>query len=121
MKVFVTGGMGFIGSHIAVELLRQGANVSILARNASKIPRFKTTPGIAIIEGGLDNVDIIAAALPGHDACIHNAIIWDAEPTELQLKDVRASVDLFKAASEAGVQKLVYTSSVAVHRPFKPR
>jgi len=60
------------------------------------------------------------ASLKGHDACIHAALIWDVLPTELELKDTRATVNLMQAASEFGVKSFLYTSSTAVHRPFQP-
>jgi UDP-glucose 4-epimerase len=120
MKVFITGGMGFVGSHVVLELLQRGDEVTILARNPNKIPAFLVTPGISVIEGGLGDYKAIRAALPGHDACIHIALIWEEAPTELELKDTIASVSLFQAAADAGVEHLIYTSSTAVHRPFKP-
>lgn len=120
MKVFVTGGTGFIGSHIVAELLAQGDEVTILARNPSKIPSFLDLPGVTVVPGGLDDFAAIRLGLAGCDACIHNAIWWDEEPTELELKDVLASVRVFEAAAEAGVSHLIYTSSTAVHRPFRP-
>ncbi|AIE84751.1 NAD-dependent epimerase/dehydratase family protein [Fimbriimonas ginsengisoli] len=120
MKVFVTGGMGFIGSHIVVELVGRGDEVTILARNRRKIPSFLETRGVSIVEGDLQEYELVRSALKGHDACIHNAICWDEEPTELQLKDTRAAANVFESAAEAGVAHLIYTSSTAVHRPFRP-
>ncbi len=120
MKVFVTGGMGFVGSHIVLELLARGDQLTILARAPEKIPAFREMPDVTIVQGGMEDAETLCAALPGHQACIHNALIWDEEPTELQLKDVRASANLFKTAAEAGIEHLIYTSSTAVHRPFQP-
>lgn len=119
MKVFITGGMGFIGSHIVLELIANGDQVTILARDPNKIPAFITTPGISVVQGGMDDLAVIESSLPGHDACIHNAIYWEDEPTELQLKDTRTSLSLFEAAANAGVAQMLYTSSVGVHRPFR--
>jgi UDP-glucose 4-epimerase len=120
MKVFLTGGMGFIGSYIAVELLAKGDEVTILARDPNKIPRFLETPGISVAKGGLDDLDVIREALEGKDACIHNALYWGDTPTKMLLNDTRASVSVFEAAAEAGVKHLIYTSSTAAIGPFKP-
>jgi UDP-glucose 4-epimerase len=120
MKVFLTGGLGFIGSHIVVDLLGRGDEVTILARDPDKIPKFRDRAGISMVQGGLDDHDTIRAAIPGHDACIHNALYWEEAPTELQLKDTRAAAFVFEAAAHAGVEHLIYTSSTAVHRPFRP-
>jgi UDP-glucose 4-epimerase len=119
MRVFLTGGTGYIGSSVATELLGAGHQVTILARNPSKVLDFVQNPGVTFIKGSLDDLDLIRASLVGHDACIHNAIYWEEEPTELELKDTRASVAIFEAAGKAGLQQVIYTSSVSVNRPFK--
>jgi len=93
--------------------------VTLLARNPAKIPKLLSTPGVTIVEGGLDDLATLETSLPGHDACIHNALIWEDEASELQLRDTRASVQLFGACERAGVEHLIYTSSTAVHRPFQ--
>ncbi len=71
-----------------------------------------------VIPGDLANPKYNWACLDGHTALIHNAIVWDEEPTELELHDVRASVRLFEAAGKAIISHVIYTSSTAVHRPF---
>ncbi len=120
MKVFLTGGMGFIGSHIAVELLSKGDTVTILARDPGKIAKFAEIPGISVVQGGLDDVDAIRRALEGQDACIHNALYWGDTPSKMLHNDTRASVNVFEAAADAGVKHLVYTSSTAAIGPFCP-
>jgi len=118
MKIFLTGGTGYIGSHLIETLTSAGHELTLLTRNPGVL---RPRPAISVIEGSMEDRDAIRAGLRGQEACIHNALIWDEEPTELELKDVRASVRLFEAASEAGLQQLIYTSSTAVHRPFQPR
>jgi UDP-glucose 4-epimerase len=103
-----------------VALLREGHRVSILARRPDKIPLLLDTPGVSIVEGGLDDEKLIRTSLSGHDACIHNALYWEDAASELELKDTRASAQVFQAAADAGVQHIIYTSSTAVHRPFRP-
>lgn len=119
MKVFVTGGMGFIGSHLVVELLRDGHEVSILARNPDKVPVFRKTSGITVIEGGLTDFDLISARLPGHDALIHNALHWGNTATLMLANDTTSSVKLFEAAAESGIRDVVYTSSTAALGDFQ--
>src|SRR4051812_13501116 len=121
MRVFVTGGTGFIGSHVVVALRDRGDEVTVLARNPDKIPKLHELPGISLIRGGLDDTDTIRAAMRRHDACIHLALYWEDAPTELELKDTRAAVNVFESAAAAGVARLVYASSTAVHRPFTER
>jgi UDP-glucose 4-epimerase len=119
MRVFITGGTGYIGSSIVVELANAGHEVTILARNPSKSPELAGMRGVSFVHGSLDDLDLIRTSLKGHEACIHNAIYWEEEPTELELKDTRASVAIFEAAGKAGLEQIIYTSSVSVNRPFK--
>lgn len=119
MRVFITGGTGFIGSHIVKKLSARGDQVTILSRNPSAFPFLKDLSGVSFIEGTHADESPLKASLPGHDACIHNALIWGDEPSELELKDTQASINLFLAAAETGVEQLIYTSSTAVHRPFQ--
>jgi UDP-glucose 4-epimerase len=118
MKVFVTGGMGFIGSAIVVELLNKGHDVTILARNPSKVPPFQTNPKIKIVEGGLADFDKIEAALPGHDAVVHNALYWGNTPTDMLHNDTRCSVHVFDLAAKSGIKDMIYTSSTAALGEF---
>jgi UDP-glucose 4-epimerase len=114
MRVFVTGGTGYIGAHIVTELLRAGDEATLLARNPVKVPSFVGQVGF--VQGSLGDMDAIRAALVGHEALIHNAIWWEDEES---LTDVRASARLFDVAGESGVEQILYTSSTAVHRPFR--
>ena len=119
MKIFITGGMGFIGSYIVMELLDAGHEVTILARNPDKIPAFRTMPGLSLIKGGLEDRELIHASLPGHDGCIHNALHWGDSAQEMLLKDTLSSVFLFETAAKAGIRHLVYTSSTAAMGEFR--
>jgi len=51
MNVFLTGGTGFIGSHVAMELVRHGHTVTILARNPGKVPGLMKIDRISLAEG----------------------------------------------------------------------
>ena len=119
MRVFVTGGMGFIGSYIVMELLKLGIRCPSCA-NPEKVPAFGTMAGISIVPGGLSDFEVIAKALPGHDACIHNALYWGNTPTEMLHNDTRCSIQVFAMASEAGVKQMIYTSSTAAMGEFRP-
>lgn len=113
MRVFVTGGTGFIGGHIVKALRTAGMEVTVLTRDTAT-----SMADVAVVRGDLSETESWRGSLAEHDALIHNAIVWDEEPTELELKDPRASVSLYQEAAAAGIGHVVYTSSVAVHRPF---
>ena len=71
MNILLTGGTGFIGSYIAVELVKCGHHVTILARNQNKVPALKKMNQIEIIQGEIDNQDLLGELAQGKDACIH--------------------------------------------------
>lgn len=114
MKVFVTGGTGFVGSHLLRELAGAGHEVTALVRAPSTLPAE-----VRSLRGDVETLEAFRDALRGHDALIHNALVWPEEVgSELDMRDTRASARLFQAAAEAGIEHILYTSSTAVHRPF---
>lgn len=115
MRVFLTGGTGFFGLHLLRALSAAGHAVTALAREASRVPRL---PGVTALVGDLCAPQAWRAHLGGHQACVHNGLVWGAPEDDLELYDVRASAQLFAAAAEAGVARAIYTSSTAVHRPW---
>lgn len=114
----MTGGTSFLGAHIVKRLLSSGMNLTLLVRDPGSHPWLSELPSLKIVQGSLTDIEGWADRLEGHDCLIHNALLWDDEPTELQMGDVRASALLFEAAGRAGTKQVVYTSSAAVHRPW---
>ena len=119
MKIFVTGGSGFIGHWVVKELLEQGHSLRLLIRNTEKIPSLKTTPGVEIIEGTLYDQPIIEKALRGCDACVHLALGWGETPTTMLQKDTAVTVFMAEAAEKAGLKQFLYTSSTAAVGEFR--
>jgi UDP-glucose 4-epimerase len=116
MRGFVTGGTGYIGTHVVATLLEAGDDVTVYARDVRTMPA-SLRARVAMVQGSLDDLAAVRDAARGHDACIHNAVVWrDDDP--MGVDDVRASTTVFLAAAEAGVEQLVYTSSTAVHKPY---
>lgn len=113
MKVFVTGGTGFIGSYIVRDLLQHGHDITIFARNAGKVSSFVNHPRIHFVQGTMANRDAMCGGVQGHDAVIHVALAWGDTPIDMLMNETAASVYLFQTAAEAGVKKLIYTSSIA--------
>jgi UDP-glucose 4-epimerase len=115
MKIFLTGGTGFIGSYVARELSRKGHYVSILARNPKKVPALEKLPGIEIIAGDITDFNTIKKMMAGKDVCIHIALHWGNTAVEMLLNDTHSSVKIFELAAVAGVKEIIYTSSTAVN------
>jgi len=120
MKVFLTGGSGFIGHWVVKELLAQGHQLRLLVRNPSKIPSLKTLPGVEIVEGTLNDREVIEKALQGCEACIHIALGWGDTPTTMLQNDTAATVFILEAAEKAGVSRFIYTSSTAAVGEYRP-
>lgn len=57
MNVLLTGGTGFIGSHVLVELLKLGHDVTVLARNANKVPFLKTMPHVTVLNVSMNDYE----------------------------------------------------------------
>jgi UDP-glucose 4-epimerase len=113
MKVFVTGGTGFIGSYIVQDLLKHGHDITIFARNVNKVSGFVNHPHIRFVQGTMEDRDAIHMGVRDQDAVIHVALAWGNTAVDMLLHETALSVYLFQAAAEAGVKNIIYTSSIA--------
>jgi UDP-glucose 4-epimerase len=120
MKVFVTGGTGFIGSYVVMMLRERGHEVTILARNPDKVPALREMDGVEIVGGFMADFEVIEEHLPGHQACIHVALCWGESAYDMLMNDTRTSVFLCEKAAGAGVEHFIYTSSTAALGAFRP-
>lgn len=120
MKIFLTGGSGFIGHWVVKELLGQGHELRLLVRNTKKIPSLRTRPGAEIVEGTLYDKPVLVKALQGCDACVHIALGWGETPTTMLEKDTAVTAFLVEEAEKAGVGQFLYTSSTAAVGEFRP-
>ncbi len=114
MKLFLTGATGFVGSHVAQEAVAQGASLRVLARPTSNTAHLPA--GVELIAGDLREPSGFASALRGCDALIHVAAdyrLWVPDPAEMYRANVEGTRELLRHAREAGVARVVYTSSVA--------
>ena len=115
MKVFLTGATGFIGSHVAHELVRCGAGVRILLRAASPIENLG---GLAVetFDGDLLRPESLRRGIAGCDAVMHLAAdyrLWVTDPKQMYAVNVDGTRELLRMAREENVPRVVYTSSVA--------
>ncbi|HEX5284116.1 MAG TPA: hopanoid-associated sugar epimerase [Bryocella sp.] len=114
MRVFLTGATGFVGSHVARIAAEQGAELRLLTRKNS---RTENLPKSAeLVQGDLREPVKFAAALRGCDALIHVAAdyrLWVPDPAGMYKANVEGTRELLRLAREAGVRRVVYTSSVA--------
>lgn len=118
----VTGGAGFIGSHLVEKLLRYGISVRVLDNfstgHISNLPKNKG--GISLIEGDIRDPLTVKKAVEGVDAVFHLAAITSiprslAEPLETGRVNLGGTINLLEAARDCGVKRFVFTSSAAVY------
>jgi len=116
---FVTGASGFVGSAIARLLVERGFAVRALARATSPRGNLKDLP-VEIIEGDMRNVDDVQRAIRGVRYVFHVAAdyrLWARDPEEMVRNNVIGTRIVMEAAKESGVERIVYTSSVATLKP----
>jgi dihydroflavonol-4-reductase len=112
--VLVTGASGFLGSAIAAALRARGHAVRVLARASS--PRTNLNPADVVCEGDLRDRASLAAALKGVRSLFHAAAdyrLWARNPEEIKRSNVEGTRLIMEEALSAGVERIVYTSSVA--------
>ena len=118
MRILLTGAGGYIGLHIARELLDAGHDLTVLVRSPHKLGPLARVPRLRVVTADLEHQARVAQSLEGQQVCVHAALIWGDADTELELRDTSISAKLFEAAGQAGVKRCLYISSAAVHRPF---
>ncbi len=117
--VLVTGGAGFIGSHLAEALLERRRRVRILD-NLSGGSRDNVPRGAEFVEADLRERGAVAAALNGVDTVFHLAALASVprsieRPEETNAVNVEGTLALFVAAGRANVRRIVFASSSSVY------
>jgi nucleoside-diphosphate-sugar epimerase len=118
VRVFHTGGTGFIGGEVARLLRERGDDVRALVRTPAKAAALEAL-GCELVPGDLSDEGALREALKGCDAVIHAAAVYEigipeSRRQELVDANVRGTERVLGAALAAGVSKAVYVSTVAV-------
>ncbi|HJV35692.1 hopanoid-associated sugar epimerase [Geomonas sp.] len=114
MRAFVTGATGFIGASIVRELLKDGWQVRVLARPGSDRSNLAGLD-VETCEGDLSDQAALARGLAGCRSLYHAAAdyrLWTKDPASMYEVNVGGTRNILSAALQAGVEKVVYTSSV---------
>ena len=115
MKALVTGATGFVGAAVARALLAAGWQVRVLARHGSDRRNLQGLR-VEVMEGDLTDCQSLERAAQGCAGLFHAAAdyrLGAPDPSELYRANVEGTRNILDAASRAGVQRIVYTSSVA--------
>ena len=124
MRFLVTGGAGFIGSHIVENLLQQKHNVRVLddfsTGKSENLAFAKSSQNMEVIEGDIRQPAVVAQAVHAVDGVFHEAALVSV-PKSVEQPDlsfdinVKGTFNVFEAARKAGVKRVVYASSAAVY------
>ena len=117
MRVFLTGGTGFIGGHVAHRLRERGDDVRALVRSTAKGAGLEAL-GCELVVGDLGDDAAIASGLEGADAAIHGAAVYEvgipeSEHRAMYEANVLGTERVLRAALAAKTPKVVYVSTVA--------
>ncbi len=120
MKVLVTGGTGFLGSHVAAQLVSKGHVVRALVRKSSNVKFLSTLSGVELAYGAVEDKDAVARAAEGVDAIVHSAGLVKAKrPDDFVATNVEGTRNLLEVAVDrrASIKRYVFVSSLAAHGP----
>ena len=122
MRLFLTGGTGFIGSQLSQHAMRAGHQVTVAAAINNDAEKFRcdllTRAGIAIVEAKLDDTPRLRDVLAGHDAVIHLAAAQheaEAPESHFHKVNVEGTRNLLTLAVDAGVRRFVHGSTIGVY------
>jgi nucleoside-diphosphate-sugar epimerase len=117
----VTGGAGFIGSHLAEALIARGDAVRVVDNLAGgKRANVDHLPGLDFLEGDLADMPTAEKAVEGMDYVLHQAAIPSVprsvkDPVTSHRANVTATLNILVAARDAGVKRLVYAGSSSAY------
>jgi len=123
-EILVTGGAGFIGSHIVDRLLDEGFKVRVLDNLSTgekkNLAQHQNNKSFQFIEGDIRNFDLVKNTVKGVDAVFHEAALVSStrsveNPLLSNEINVTGTVNLLKACVDAHVKRFVYASSCAVY------
>jgi dihydroflavonol-4-reductase len=125
MTTLVTGAAGFLGSHVARQLVARGENVRVLLRPSSQNRAIADLP-LEYVTGDLRDTNSLDRALKGIHRVFHAAAdyrLWAQHSQDIYDSNVGGTKNILAAAKRAGVEQFIYTSTVAtiaVDRPAQP-
>ena len=121
MKYFITGATGYIGQQLTERLVAEGHEVHALYRSQKKAEALKKE-GVRLFQGDLLDAESLKRAAKGTDAIFHVAAFarpWAKDEQTFYRLNVGGALNVFHAAMDAGVKRIVFTSTAGVISPSK--
>jgi UDP-glucose 4-epimerase len=121
MRYLVTGGAGFIGSHICDRLLAEGHQVRILDNfSTGKQENIQASDHVEVVEGDVGDYDTVKSAMQDINMVFHEAAIASVpetvgNPLASERVNYRGTLNILEAARHAGVQRVMFACSAAVY------
>jgi UDP-glucose 4-epimerase len=121
--VLVTGGLGYIGSHVVPELLKRGWRVRILDNyyrcDRAAAASLGALPEVSVVEGDIRDPNVVGSVMNGVEAIIHLAAIClnksILDPSESLDVNLLGTQNVFDAAAKASVRRIIYASSASIY------
>jgi UDP-glucose 4-epimerase len=120
-NALVTGGAGFIGSHVAEGMVKRGIRTKVLDNfSTGKRENLDGIDGVEIIEGDIRDYETVRSAMEGVDLVFHMAALASVtesvrDPVRSNQINLGGTVQVLLAAKDAGVQKVVYAGSSSAY------
>ena len=122
MRVFITGGAGFIGSWIVEKLVEKGYMVTVYDNFSTGLPEnlSNVISKISIIKGDILDYEKLKTSMANHDIVNHQAAQLEimtaiGEPQKDVRTNIIGSLNILKASKELGIKKLIFASSACVY------
>lgn len=120
-RILVTGGAGFIGSHLVDRLIAEGSEVTVLDNfDTGKLDNVSGHKNLRIVKGDIRDYALIRRTVEDVDAVFHEAALVSTvlsvqDPLVANEINVTGTLNLLKASSDLGVKRFMYASSAAVY------
>jgi UDP-glucose 4-epimerase len=127
-NILVTGGAGFIGSHIVDKLIEDGYAVTVIDNlhtgSLTNIDRHTNNPNLSFINGDIRDHDLVKKVLKDvdvvfHEAALANVTLSVKDPILTDQINVEGTLSLLKASCDQNVKRFIYASSAAVYGKTK--
>jgi UDP-glucose 4-epimerase len=124
MKYIITGGAGFIGSHIVEELARQGHEIvifdNLFSGKLENIQPFLNEENVTFVKGSVTDLPVLKKIFEGADGIFHEGAIASvprsiANPLATNEANVTGTLNVLVAARDCGVRKVLFASSSSVY------
>jgi len=118
-RILITGGTGFVGGRLAERLaLEERAKVRVLVHDWPKAV-WVSRADVELVQGDVRDMDLVTKAMRGCEIVFH-CVGVGGTPDNCRSINVEGTRNVLKAAVDAGVERVVYLSSIAVHGPNPP-